>query len=729
MERDPKDIAYPSGDGWRGKLNQSFHVGTCLVEPDLNQIAGKEGAIRIEPKSMKVLLCLAEQPGRVVTRQELLGRVWEGTIVEENTLSRCVSQLRKAFGDSARQPRFIETIPKTGYRLIATITAASQGDALPSLIGAIDVQPATGVARPAIQVKYLSRVHKQAISVFLASIVFFAAYQGWRMASASQLVPVRHMPLTSYEGIERDPAFSPDGNRIAFIRQVNNGNPDIYVKVLDEESVLRLTETPAYEGAPAWSPDGSSIAYIRRDSTSCSIMRLAALGGIPRKLSSCGIHSAFFLDWSPDGEHLVYSERDEASRAYQMTLLNVETLEQQTIVEPPADAIGDMQAVFSPDGQSVAFYRRYALGFDDVFTISLADQSLIQITTDLRFIGGVDWANDGERLFFSSNRDGGFKLWEVAATGGTPAWLASIGAYDPGKPRTGIHDDELAYVEWFYDTNIWLHPLEGNAEPIRHIASTRWDQQPQFSPDGSRIAFVSNRSGSNEIWVLQADATRLMRLTHFNEQGHVGFPRWSPDGQEIVFEVRHAGMSNIYRIDAFGGKPQPLTESASINVVPIWSSDGMHIYFSSNRTGDWHIWRIARSGGYAEQVTKDRGYYAQVGRDESVLYFNKHNEPGIWRLNLTTQIETLILPSFRASLWGNWVVHEEWLYYARLLDQGRLGLERMHLETQDVEPMLETEAAFMALGPELSISQDGQYVLYTQIDQLSSDIILVTGVQ
>lgn len=730
MEIDPrKDIAYPGGDGWDAKLNQPFHVGTCLVEPDLNQIVGPQGAIRIEPKSMKVLLCLVQQPGRVVTRQELLDRVWEGTIVEENTLSRCVSQLRKAFGDSARQPRFIETIPKTGYRLIASIAWESQGDAWGGQANKIEVLP-TGSGQPRSKAQTLRAVQKFAIPALIASILFLLGYQALQMMAAPALVPLRQTPLTSYEGIERDPAFSPDGNRVAFLRQVDNNNPDIYVKVLAEESVLRLTETPELEGAPAWSPDGRSIAYVRRDSASCSIMRLAALGGTPRKLAPCGINSAYSIDWSPDGKHLVYSEFDTIPGAYRLTLVDIETLERTVVVEPPSDAIGDLLPVFSPDGQSLAFSRRYALGFDDVFTVSLVDQTVTRITNDLRYVAGISWSHDGETLLFSSNRDGGFKLWEVPASGGVPTWLAQIGAYDPGRPLVGVEADQLAYVEWFYDTNIWEYRLDdtsGTTEPTRHIASTRWDQQPQFSPDRARIAFVSNRSGSNEIWVANAEGTDLMRLTQFKDVGHVGYPRWSPDGQVVVFEVRHGGMSNIYQIDAFGGVPQRLTDNGYLNVLPTPSADGQHVYFTSNQSGDWQIWRTSRSGDTVEQVTTNGGYYVQADPDGTALYFNKHNEQGIWRFDLETKSETAIFLGHRASLWGNWVVLDDWLYYARLLDQGRLALDRIQLATQVTETLFETTATFMAVGPELAISADGQRVLFTQIDELSSDIILVEG--
>lgn len=705
--------------------DRPFHVGACLVEPDLNQITGPTGAVRVEPKSMQVLLALVAQANRVVTRQALLDTVWVGTFVEENTLSRCISQLRKALGDQARNPQFIETIPKTGYRLIAPLRVESEGDAWAGFPPVLDVQ----VPAPAsVEVRGpLGRQWPMWLGIGGMLLVALGMW-GWVTASHEAVVPVpmQHIPLTSYVGIESHPAFSPDGNRVAFMR-AEQGRTDLYVKMLDEASSIRLTESDGQEGGPVWSPDGRMVAYILHEEGRCAIMHVPALGGEPRKLSDCGVYSAAFLDWSPDGTSLVYGERFEVQQPYRLTRLDVATLEKDVVLEPPADAIGDLQPVFSPDGQTLAFIRRFALGFDDLYTVSLEDKQVTRITSDLRYMAGHDWTLDGERLVFSSNRSGGFQLWDVSASGGAPTWLAHIGAYDPGRPVVGPHEGQLAYVEWFYDTNIWQVDLEASTsltKPLQRIASTRWDHQPQISPDGTRIAFVSNRSGTSELWVQHVDGSGVMRLTTFGNEGHVSYPKWAPDGQALLFEVRQPGNADVYWIDARGGSPQAVTTDAHLNILPSWSAEGDAVLFASNRSGAWQIWQADRTGPAFTQLTEEGGFFAQAGSANEV-YYNKPVEPGIWRLDLGTRQETRVREQQRPSQWGNWVVRDRWLYELRVQASGSLVLERTHLDSGERDVLKEMTVRLLMPGPEFSISSDGRSLLFTQIDQLSSDIIWV----
>src|SRR5690606_19433174 len=116
------------------------------------------------------------------------------------------------------------------------------------------------------------------------------------------------------------------------------------------------------------------------------------------------------------------------------------------------------------------------------------------------------------------------------------------------------------------------------------IASTRWDMSPQYAPDGTRIAFVSNRSGSYEIWVAGADGQGAVALTAFGGP-IVGAPRWSHDGTALAFDARTDGNADVYVVDVAGGRPRRLTADPADDVAPSWSHDGRWIYFSASRSG------------------------------------------------------------------------------------------------------------------------------------------------
>ena len=194
----------------------------------------------------------------------------------------------------------------------------------------------------------------------------------------------------------------------------------------------------------------------------------------------------------------------------------------------------------------------------------------------------------------------------------------------------------LAYVRSAVNANIWkldLHDLTHVAgEPSELVTSTRQQAAPSFSPDGMRIAFQSDRSGSWEIWTCDRDGSNAVQLTHFGV-GLTGTPRWSPDGREIVFDSRANGVSQVYVVSADGGKPRPLTNGPAGGEVPSFSRDGKWVYFSSNRNGVTGIWKLPVAGGAPQPVTSASGIYAAESFDGDYLYYSRSAvDPTIWRM-------------------------------------------------------------------------------------------------
>jgi len=193
------------------------------------------------------------------------------------------------------------------------------------------------------------------------------------------------------------------------------------------------------------------------------------------------------------------------------------------------------------------------------------------------------------------------------ASGGAPEPL-NVAAEDAIFPAIASKADRLAYVHAHSDPNIWR--VAGPAwkgrrpAPLKLIASSRYDSGARFAPDGNRIAFASDRSGSTEIWTCGGDGANPIQLTSLNG-ADVGSPRWSPDGKTIAFDARVEGHGDVFVISGEGGSPRRLTTGPFENNVPTWSRDGNWIYFSSNRTGTWQIWKIQAAGGSATQVAKE----------------------------------------------------------------------------------------------------------------------------
>jgi Tol biopolymer transport system component len=263
--------------------------------------------------------------------------------------------------------------------------------------------------------------------------------------------------------------------------------------------------------------------------------------------------------------------------------------------------------------------------------------------------------------------------------------------------------------------------------PARLISSTRHDLAPQYSPDGRRIVFASNRSGTMEIWMCDGEGRNVNQVTFFGGPP-TGSPRWSPDGRWIAFDSRPDGNPDIYVVAAEGGTPRRLTADAAQDIVPQWSRDGRSLYFASNRTGSYQVWKMPAEGGDAAQVTRNGGFFATESPDGKSLYYVKGlNVPGLWRVPVGGGEETPVIESLRAGYWSYWAVTGKGIYYLEREDtperRTKFHLRFFDTVTRRDREVLEVEKRPFNAG--LSLSPDGKSFLYAQVDTSDTDIMLV----
>ena len=270
-----------------------------------------------------------------------------------------------------------------------------------------------------------------------------------------------------------------------------------------------------------------------------------------------------------------------------------------------------------------------------MYTVPVAGGKPRRVTWDGRGIWGHAWTPDGRGLILSCQRGTTiFGLWRFPLTTQSRPEPIVQGGVDAITPATSRKTARLAWANQIQDVNIYRVSVAGGEQPVRLIGSTLRDQHPAYS-SGALIAFVSDRSGSREIWLARADGTGQKRITSFNGPD-VGDLQWSPDGRYLAFYGRAQGDSDIFVLDCDSanmlcGIPKRVTSGIRAE-VPSWSADGGFLYFASDRTGRWEVWKQATSGGQPTQVTQNGGYAARESRDGKWLYFSKNRSEAIWRI-------------------------------------------------------------------------------------------------
>ncbi|MCK4415119.1 MAG: PD40 domain-containing protein [Candidatus Eisenbacteria sp.] len=685
-----------------------FRLGDFIVRPDLHRLIRGEEVRQIEPRLMQILLLLAERPGEVVSRETLLARVWDEVIVSEETLTVAISDLRAALGDDARRPRFIETIRKGGYRLIAPVEPL-----------AIE-----SPAMPARSTRGGQRRRTAVISAATVALVFIAAILwGTRSQAPPRPTLLPAVPLTSYPGTEIHPARSPDGTRIAFAwNGADEANRDIYVRGRHTEQPLRITDDPAAEYYPAWSPEGDRIAFAR-SGEQAGVYEASALGGPARQLVGVAA-SVFGLDWSPDGEHIVYAVADAAGGMSRLVLLTVETLDTRDLTSPEQEFACDFQPRFSPDGEAIAFIRSQGPAFaQNVYLYTLETGETRQITSSLRFARGVAWLAGGRELLVSAAPSGTMALWRIHIESGALDWIPVRGHW-PESPALSRDGRVLVYEEQSFDLDIWRGVLQADGSALIDetplIASTQTDHSPRYSDDGRQVAFVSTRSGSHEIWICDADGGNLQQLTNLSGI-YVMAPCWSPNGNRIACVTFPDGRAVIHAIDVASAKTTRLSQGSYNDVLYDWSRDGAWLYFDSDSEEDWQMMRMHPDGSGREPIGAPGCTMICEGEADGSVLFMKVGNLGIWERSLAGEEETLRVPGKVLVAWRGWSVATGGIVFTRPTGQGYvIGFYEFESGEQRA---LARVTGHATLDPVLA--PDGTTLLCCRAEQFASDLMIV----
>ena len=739
----------------------SWQFGPFLIDLRERVLRRDGQLVPLTPKAFDVLAALVEEPGRLVSKDDLLRKVWPDTFVEESNLAYHVFALRKALGDTAETSRYIETVPKRGYRFAAAITAvqpassaversaepaeAAVGAAIvaraPAPIVVPDSARASSTAEKDASLAISRRWALMALAPVLGAVWYVAA-PPWRAPAADNVM--RAVPLTSLPGVVRAPSLSPDGAYVVFSwNGPKQDNQDLYVQQIGAGSPLRLTTDSANDYSPSWSPDGRAIAFLRRVPTgrTSEVRVIAPLGGSERKVAditpALPAYRPLTLAWCPDSTCIVTTDSVGPRQPDAIFAIAIDSGERRQLTQPVGMS-GDVDPAISPDGRHLVFRRDTTPFSGTLYRKPLRGNNAEPggpeaALTSTVSAGKAAWLPDSREVVFSDRG----ALWRInGVEGGAPVRLAYVGqdGTAPVVSRTAGGRQRLIYVRSFADSNVWRLDVDLSGPTIRGpaqaIGSTRVDLIPNLAPDGHRLAFLSDRSGQGHIWIAGTDGADAVQVTSLDFRSAPGFPRWSPDGTSIAFHGDPNGRPEVFVVPARGGVPRSLTATLSNAGFPSFSRDGRWLYFTSGQPGEFRIWKMPVAGGTPVKVTENAGSLSIESRDGRELFYLEATErpSAVWRQPLDGGAPEKIIDGVVAGLFD---VTDGGIYYVeRVVGEAGTGSGVRHqLQYLDLTSRRSMTVA-PNLGPVtfgLTATADGRTVYFSRVDSSIDELTIVDG--
>lgn len=701
-------------------MKKKYLIDGWIVDSDLNRLI-KSRVIKLEPKVMEVLICLIEHRGEVVSKDYLINTIWPDVIVVEQSLNRSVSIIRKALGDAPAKPKFIETISKKGYRFIYPVEEVERASKLSKK------QEDVYFTESATQKNNLLKVGGLSLLVlFIFLIVMKIGFVNSPEKENPVTFASKLYPMTTFPGLESQVAFSPDDSAIVFShRDTLTKRWNIFLKKGHKTS--QITNTLDSEVHPRYSPDGRKIAFARITDNGGAIYILSLKDRKEQQILWQNSRRIYGLDWSGDN-NIVYTERTATGKPPAIFLYSLSTEKKTQLTIPEKETLGDVWPKFSADGKSVAFVRTGRNGGSDIYKISISGENLKRITFDNEKIHGIDWSSKSGDIFYCVVIFEQLELRRVNQMGEvnsiqiTTPLFSRLGYF----PSLSNKEDKLAFQRWQVNADLFASEMNLADKKVsdgKGIFETSLysDWNAEISPDGNKICFVSNRSGNSSIWVSDIDGKNLKKFTNMELYAFCR-PKWSPDNKKLTFETYQNGSYNAYIIDLASNKVRPFEENA---LDPSFSGNGKYIYFSARHDGEWNVWKKDLNDGVAEQITFNLGNTPKESKTGEALFYTKERQPGVWRLDLLTKAEELIIPELRLVDRLNWEIVDKGIFYIKRTEIGPtivfLSFENNHSKVMNT-PLVSRKTPHIN---GLSVSHDKTKVVFTRRTQLESDIVYI----
>ncbi|MBB1061661.1 winged helix-turn-helix domain-containing protein [Marilutibacter spongiae] len=644
--------------------HERLRVGECIVDVPLREVVapGARRPRRITPKAMGVLRVLADSPGKVVSRDQLLAQVWPDTLPGDDVVTQAVTQLRKAFGERRDSPAYIETIAKSGYRLLAETEwlpaspgehAAAQArdggahvarDEAPELLRmSASRQPSRWWLRERVVVVAVAVVAALALAFVLLGRT--SREEGAVLASEphahGEIIATPPRPyrlLSSAPGFELSPTLSPDASMAAYASTLpNRRGTVIQVQTTNGSQPRQISFPPdgVSDRAPSWSPDGREIAYVRYGpGKACQVLVTAASGGgTERNVANCNVDDLVSFDWTPDSQGMVFGSMRMSTGSSSLRLLRLASGEWSALPGVGDGMSLDYAPRYSPDGEWIGFIRNPQVG--DLWRVRATGGEAEQLTSIGGEFRGWDWLPDGSGMVFGRRIDSETRLYQVDIASGT---IRDLGLDDAQSPSVARRAGVMAFVRRRPQFGLFMATRSDQSQPMRRehlFASSGRDTLPSLAPDGRQLVFSSDRSGHFHLWWADLEQPSSLRQVEGIHPATHSRPEWAYDSRRMLV-VGHDdnGREGVYEVIPTRGQvsflpmPGPGFRVMQAMYLP---DPGRMLMTVRDASGKLCLVLLDRQVSPWKVMAKIEGVtLARVDRANERILFTRIAEDGLW---------------------------------------------------------------------------------------------------
>lgn len=678
-------------------------IGEWTLYPDLGVLRGTSGEVRLNPKALHVLLVLLDAGDKGVSRNDLLDQVWGHNYPSDGVISRAMADLRAAFGEKAGEQRYIRTLPKFGYQFVADHR---------------EVQGEPSVAASRVPATHLERYKHHYLLGAVALLASILLPQLIRMPDgpiSSAVILSGARPLTSAPGLEHQPRLVPGSDWVVHaVQRRDRSDWDLFRVSLDDGTLQPVAVTPdVTEHGPAISPSGDELAYVRLSEGGCDVVVQSITLGVPDVITRCTQKFPTLVDWSPVGNQLAYTiaQRDEADSLRRIYLVDRVNYTSRRLTDAVSPTGTDFYPRFSPSGNKVAFLRgepqpdhRVTMWTVDVE--SRVERQLMDVPAQ---VGGMAWLDD-QRLIYSVSEAGRMRGWLLNIDS---LQKTSIESPEFVHPEFDAERELLIVAELRNDLDLTLLSTDGTTTSVGQ--STSDDHHGSLSPDENWVAFISRRSGFDELWIAATEGNAVRQLTRF-EGATVRYPDWHADGRKLLVTVQAETGERLYSVDIVSGAATEVATPFTDITTPRWISND---WLAGCR--DESGWGICVGNDNGVEKVAD-GFYRPNPSGPDEIYV-VDDAGTLFRLSLADGSTTKILDGLPGNGRYGWEVADGKLFFLAGGETGNTG-RLLKVDITGGEPELLLVSPMPVADMAISVGKQSGTILLT-VFQLSSDDLVI----